>query len=1150
MGKVVAAHLKGEAQMKYRFRVLAVLCLMLCPHLADAQAGSAPPNGIPRPQVAAPAAHDCESVGFSNSDFWPQEIARLCHLVQSKKIRDFLVSSGAIENRIDSLLESGKVTDAMILQAREVADWQDIAPKTILASSALLQLARLLVDYNKRPADAENFYRTALQWRAQEFGPDDPRAAQILAELGNFLATQGRSDDAEKLFPLAVANRAINSGPRDEQSAMNFRVLDHVLLREKRLCTLASNLQKYAEGEPICADVVGTLEAIHPQMIEQFDAELTYLGVWTSILFELGRLDDEQDAYQRALEVANNDYGRDSLPVAAVETRFASFLTNSSSSFVKAQTLLQHAVSLWERSSNQTPTAAHERAITINELGMLFLMEGRYADAAPLFSRAREQFKTLDRLDEVAATLNNLAIADFWDKNYKEAERSIDQALQILNKGPQSGALARSLRTLGGILALQGKYAAALPYLEQSSKILSVPPWSALPGAGLAISEMWQAYVLVYLRHAAEAIPLAKDALDIDSKWLGPQSPNAVEDLSVLALATTQAGDVDHGKKIAEHALRTMEQLNRRALDLRDEEAKGKLGLQLLRPRELIGILVRPEGATSTAWLDEAFELGDQLRAPEAQAALNQAAMRAATRDPATARLARDVEDMMRKEESIDSKLAATGATHEMDRTRLLQESEDIERTFVASLGQLQAALPTYREIVVPHAVTLDEVSHLLRADEALVSYMALDDRLLIWVLRSGKPLALYMEEGVSPSALASEVTQFRGSVDNSRFDKKGAPRGFLVPVDLERGHSLYAELIAPLTPLLAGITHLIIIPDDTLVSLPFAALVIRSDGTAYQQLVQRRVLFQRDKPADQREMARYADVPWLAKQYAVTVLPSATSLRMLRAIPHALRRPAQPFIGIGDPVLAGDCGPSRSTMLAVHGEAGNMDEIRDLPRLCGTREELQAVAHSLGADPSQSLRLDEQATKPEVLRLDREGRLGAAAILAFATHGLIAGDIRGLRQPALVLTPPDKASEDDDGLLRLDDIVGLHLDNTEWVVLSACNTAAPDGTNEGLSGLVRAFFYAGAPRLLVSHWSVDDQATETLMSALFKLYGENQTLAPDQALQRAMLTVIQLGTKDNELAYFSHPYAWAPFFLVGEGQRSPLGQNTVTGAQ
>jgi CHAT domain-containing protein len=220
--------------------------------------------------------------------------------------------------------------------------------------------------------------------------------------------------------------------------------------------------------------------------------------------------------------------------------------------------------------------------------------------------------------------------------------------------------------------------------------------------------------------------------------------------------------------------------------------------------------------------------------------------------------------------------------------------------------------------------------------------------------------------------------------------------------------------------------------------------------------------------------------------------------------------------------------------MLATRG-ANAIDDIRRLPRLPGTRDELMADAKALGADTNASLLLGERATKPEVMELNR-GRLDGTRVVAFATHALIGGEIKGLIEPALVLTPPSRPSESDDGLLELDDVMSLKLKQTEWVILSACNTAAPGGSGEGFSGLTRAFFYAGTPSLLVSQWSVDDAATGQLMTYLFTAYSKGTNVSRAAALHDAMLKLMTTGDTNSGHAYFAHPFAWAPFIAVGEG--------------
>ena len=145
-----------------------------------------------------------------------------------------------------------------------------------------------------------------------------------------------------------------------------------------------------------------------------------------------------------------------------------------------------------------------------------------------------------------------------------------------------------------------------------------------------------------------------------------------------------------------------------------------------------------------------------------------------------------------------------------------------------------------------------------------------------------------------------------------------------------------------------------------------------------------------------------------------------------------------------------------------------------------------------------------------------------------------MAGEFAGYGEPALVLTPPDKGDATDDGLLGASEVAQLKLD-ADWVILSACNTAAPDGTPgaEGLSGLARAFFYAGSRALLVSHWPVLSDASVRLTTGAIETLAREPQIGRAEALRRAMLALLDDATLPPE---YAHPAIWAPFSLVGEG--------------
>jgi CHAT domain-containing protein len=207
------------------------------------------------------------------------------------------------------------------------------------------------------------------------------------------------------------------------------------------------------------------------------------------------------------------------------------------------------------------------------------------------------------------------------------------------------------------------------------------------------------------------------------------------------------------------------------------------------------------------------------------------------------------------------------------------------------------------------------------------------------------------------------------------------------------------------------------------------------------------------------------------------------------------------------------------------------VEEVRAQYPLPETADELCAVARLAGSQ-QDAVYLGEKATETTIKALSADGTLAQARVVHFATHGLLAGETEMLgssrAEPALRLTPPALASEEDDGLLTALEIAHLKLD-ADWVVLSAGNTAASDKPGaEALSGLARAFFYAGARALLVSHWAVTSEATVKLITQAFDEIKANRKLGRAEAMRRSMVAMIATGGR-------AHPSLWAPF-VVGEG--------------
>ena len=426
--------------------------------------------------------------------------------------------------------------------------------------------------------------------------------------------------------------------------------------------------------------------------------------------------------------------------------------------------------------------------------------------------------------------------------------------------------------------------------------------------------------------------------------------------------------------------------------------------------------------------------------------------------------------------------------------------------------SQITRAFPGYVDLVEPQPLSVPAAQALLKADEALVAILVGTSKSYVWALT--REQAEWAEIDAGSATLGQHVEQLRKGLDPlAQRDAEGAPGskpGVVQGFDLSRAHSLYKLVLGPVAPVLAGKRHLILVPTGPLTSVPFQVLITAPPGV-------------------QSGSEALRDAAWLIKRHALSVLPSVQSLQALRRLAPAGVAP-RPFFGVGDPVLQGPAGPrQRSTKRSVSAPArfyrsnglADIRAVQELAPLPDTADEVRTIAKVLGASPD-ALFLREAASETRV----KAAALKEYRVVHFATHGLVAGDLSGLAEPALVLTPPAVATEADDGLLTASEIAALTL-NADWVVLSACNTAAGSGEGaEALSGLARAFFYAGARALLVSHWAVYSEAATELTTKTFAALVGNPKLGRAEAFRGAMLQLIARGEP---------PSYWAPFVIVGE---------------
>lgn len=409
--------------------------------------------------------------------------------------------------------------------------------------------------------------------------------------------------------------------------------------------------------------------------------------------------------------------------------------------------------------------------------------------------------------------------------------------------------------------------------------------------------------------------------------------------------------------------------------------------------------------------------------------------------------------------------------------------------------GQVAAAAPGYRQLLLA-AVDAESVARALGRGEALLTMLLGPREGFVMAVRDGRVEASRVPAG--EEAVAALVARIRRS---SEIGPGGVPR-----FDTEAAQELYRLLVAPLAPSLTGAPTLVVAPDGPLLALPFGMLL--SGPASPDQLV---------------------GAPWLIRRHAIVHVPSPQTLVTLRAAGTGSTAP-NPYIGFGDFTPPSAAQFARSFPADRCGRDARL--ATGLGRLPGTRAEVLASRQLLGAAADRAI-LGAEFT---VANLRRQ-RLDQYRVVHLATHALLPGELSCLPEPSIVASPPGGAPSADPAFLKASEVLDLKMD-ADLVILSACNTGGPggEGGGEALSGLARAFFYAGARGLMVTHWAVDDAAAAlTVADTLRRQQGGASSAA---ALRGAQLLILEEAGR-NLPAAFAHPYYWAPFVLIGDGRRA-----------
>jgi tetratricopeptide (TPR) repeat protein/CHAT domain-containing protein len=891
-----------------------------------------------------------------------------------------------------------------------------------------------------------------------------------------------------------------------------------------------------------------------------------------------GKFDETEKLYKQALRHYEKKQGSAHPNVAKILSSLAN-MYRYVGRYDEAEAFIKKAWVIRNQSFGSENAAT---ASSISDLGLLYWQQGRLNDAASLLEHALVvQKDALEAPHTLAHTMSSLAAVYVDLGRFDRAEPLYRNALAILESalGAENHFLADSLGSLAELLRLQRRYPQAEPLYKRALAIAL----GTFGEGNIYVARYFNDLALFYddWGKPEKAAPLWPRALSIRKKILGVDHP-------YTALTLNNVGWHYSLLKDWAKALEYYEQSTSAVLSVRDRYAgiaenavdPRNVGVpygkryQLLNHIDAADMVAKIEPGRASELGKRMFRVAQSAQLGAAGLALSQMAVRFGAANGELAGKVRELQDLVRQHRYFDDQLIRAlskpldqrDASDAASEARLRQGLTTAESRLAEIRRTLVAEFPRFSELAFPSALSIEEVRELLRPQEALLFVIVTRQRTVVWLVTKSE--SRWVRFNLSMRGLAQKVQILRCGLDDSEWDGIERPARCAkllgvarrpddsepLPFSFATANELYKALLAPFKKNIKD-KRLLIVPSGPLTSLPFHVLVTEepnvSTGLKYED---------------------YRDVAWLARRQTIAVLPSVASLKSLRKFAKASPG-LQAYVGYGDPALTGnhachsmrqvkntcsEAGPSirgasapRHRQRRAHRSAGLdrvfrkggsqeavLAEVRALCPLPDTRQEIRCVAKSLGV-PESEIHVGGTATENGIKTLSENGRLSAYKVIHFATHGLLAGDVTRLAkrqgEPALVLTPPANPKDnDDDGLLMASEVANLKL-NADWVILSACNTAAGETLGaEALSGLARAFFYAGARTLLVSHWPVYSDAAVRLITGTFQALKMQPEIGRAEALRRAMVGLIDdLTLEDN-----AHPTVWAPFVVAGEGGR------------
>src|SRR6266545_3506177 len=768
-------------------------------------------------------------------------------------------------------------------------------------------------------------------------------------------------------------------------------------------------------------------------------------------------------------------------------------------------------------------------AITLVNIGLVHDSIGEQHKALAYFDRALPILQEIGDRRVEAITLNNIGYVYDALNDKQKALDYYNRALPVLRVVGDRRMEAVTLNNIGLVQKAIGDNKKALGFFNQALELRRAV--SDRSGEAITLSDIGSVYAL--LAEAQKALDLYKQALQLS---------RAVEDSSTeasilrrIAMVKRDRGELAEARANLEDALVIVEHLRTR---IAGQELRGSYFASVHQFFEsYIDVLMRLHRLNPAGGYDAlALQAAERARGRTLLDSLAEA--RANIRQGIAPELLERERTLRRKlDATAEQRARLFSSTADEQAAALKQETETLLIQHQEVEVEIRTSSPRFAALMQPVPLSLKEIQQqVLDSDSVLLEYALGDEKSYLWAVTPSSVKSFELPSRVEVEAMTRRVYELLTARDKHvKFEKPDEQRTRIAKADADFSSEsavLSQMLLGPVAADL-GKERLLIVSDGALNYLPFGALPAPLNTEAGNI-----------KPTDSTPQAPDSRVP-LIVEHEIVSLPSASALSVLRRELTGRAPVTKTLAVVADPVFERDdervkgvkarpksnAGQKRSIEVRSTSNLARADSFRSAPQV--DSEEVAQI-HRLPftrREADQILALVPKANRFEALDFDASRAtatnpaLGQYRYVHFATHGFL--DAAHPELSGIVLSLVNRQGAEQHGFVWAHEVYNLRLP-VEMVVLSGCRTGlGKEIKGEGLVGLTRGFMYAGAARVLVSLWDIDDEASAELMAELYKAILKEHK-APAAALRIAQLKVL------NDKRWHA-PYYWAAFVLQGE---------------